>query len=218
MVRTVGIYKIQSISNPTRFYIGSSVNVEKRWSRHRLRLKLGNHHSIKLQRHFDKYGFEDLGFVLIEECAACETRMIEQKYLDELCPYFNSSKSAYGVGKGNIPWNKGKTGCQEAWNKGKKMPEEQRVRMLGKSPSESTRDKIRRSKIGVRQSAEAILKRSKSLCKKVSQFDFEDTLIMEYDSLTEASKATGITYQHISCSCRGIRKSAGGYKWKYNNK
>jgi len=217
MSGTIGIYKIQSISNPERFYIGSSVNIENRWRRHRLRLKLGNHHSIKLQRHFDKYGFEDIGFILLEECAADETRIIEQNYLDKLNPYFNSSKSAYGVGKGNIPWNKGTTGAQVAWNKGLKMPEDQRLQMIGKYHSEYTKEKISKSKSGIKQTQEAICKRAKSLCKKVYQFNFDKILIMEYDSVKDASRITGITYQHISTSCRGVRKSAGGFLWSYSN-
>ena len=38
-------------------------------------------------------------------------------------------------------------------------------------------------------------------------------IVKEYDSMTQAQKETGIG--HISCVCRGKRKSAGGFFWKY---
>ena len=38
-------------------------------------------------------------------------------------------------------------------------------------------------------------------------------VVKEYNSMTQAQKETGIG--HISCVCRGKRKSAGGFFWKY---
>lgn len=37
--------------------------------------------------------------------------------------------------------------------------------------------------------------------------------IAEFDTITEATRTTNIS--HISCVCRGKRKSAGGFVWKY---
>ena len=54
-----GIYKIQSKCKPDRIYIGSAINIEGRKRAHFSRLKHGYHHSIKLQRHYDKYGYEE---------------------------------------------------------------------------------------------------------------------------------------------------------------
>ena len=36
-----------------------------------------------------------------------------------------------------------------------------------------------------------------------------------FESITEASEKTGITLGNISKVCKGQRKSAGGYFWKY---
>ena len=49
--------------------------------------------------------------------------------------------------------------------------------------------------------------------KKVAQFSIDGQFIKEYNSVEEARKETGV--QHISCVCRGDRKKAGGYIWKY---
>ena len=63
-----GIYKIQSKTKPERFYIGSAVDIKHRWWGHKSDLLKDEHHSSKLQRHVNKYGFDDLDFSVEEEC------------------------------------------------------------------------------------------------------------------------------------------------------
>ena len=36
-----------------------------------------------------------------------------------------------------------------------------------------------------------------------------------FGSMLEADRATGINFRNISSCCKGIRKSAGGFQWKY---
>ena len=36
-----------------------------------------------------------------------------------------------------------------------------------------------------------------------------------YESISMASKLTGINLGHIASTCKGLRKSAGGFHWKY---
>jgi hypothetical protein len=50
---------------------------------------------------------------------------------------------------------------------------------------------------------------------KVSQYTLDDVFIREYDSPTDVENETGICQTHISGVCRGVRKTAGGYIWKY---
>lgn len=54
--------------------------------------------------------------------------------------------------KGEIPWNKGKTGLQVSWNKGKKYTNEQKKNMIGShkgyKPSIATRKKLSESNKG----------------------------------------------------------------------
>ena len=67
-MKTSGIYKIQSLKKPSRCYIGSAVNIGKRWVNHLSDLKNNNHHNRILQNHFNKYGESDLVFIIIEPC------------------------------------------------------------------------------------------------------------------------------------------------------
>ncbi len=51
--------------------------------------------------------------------------------------------------------------------------------------------------------------------KKVVQLDRDNNLIKEWDSMRVAIKELNIDESNISHSCRDIRKTAGGYKWKF---
>ena len=51
--------------------------------------------------------------------------------------------------------------------------------------------------------------------KAVLQFSKDGKLIEEYPSLVEASRQTGCNQGHICDCCKGKRKSAGGFIWKY---
>lgn len=51
----------------------------------------------------------------------------------------------------------------------------------------------------------------------VVQYNLNGEVICEYKSMAEAEKQTGVLAVHISRVCRGVRKSAYGYVWKYKN-
>ncbi len=51
--------------------------------------------------------------------------------------------------------------------------------------------------------------------KKVIQYDLEGELVKVFDSISEASKATEINKSSIAKCCRGERKKAGNFIWKF---
>ena len=63
----------------------------------------------------------------------------------------------------------------------------------------------------------AIERRSKKHSKPIIQLDLEANFIAEHESIMYAERKLGICYQNISKVLRGIRKTAGGFKWKYKN-
>jgi len=93
-IMKTGIYKIQSTCMPERCYIGSSVNITYRWRGHLSDLNLNHHHSPMLQRHYNKYGKEDLEFSILEECSKELLIKREQHYIDTIPHYFNCSPTA----------------------------------------------------------------------------------------------------------------------------
>ena len=52
---------------------------------------------------------------------------------------------------------------------------------------------------------------------KVSQYTLDEVFVKEYESILDAEYETGIYNGKISSVCRGVRKKAGGYIWKYTN-
>ncbi len=56
---------------------------------------------------------------------------------------------------------------------------------------------------------------NKSAQKTVLQYNLQDDFLMEWESITVASKATMTCSSSISNCCHGKRKSAGGHKWKF---
>lgn len=54
-----------------------------------------------------------------------------------------------------------------------------------------------------------------SLNKPILMLDSNERIIKEYPSINEAGRDNKITYQNIYKCCKKIRKTAGGYMWRY---
>lgn len=67
--KTIGVY---TITGAGRVYVGSSVNVRRRWYMHRRALMRGEHHSVLLQRAWDKYGEGAFKWELVCACDTAE--------------------------------------------------------------------------------------------------------------------------------------------------
>jgi group I intron endonuclease len=89
-----GIYKIHSIAMPMRCYIGSSVNMHKRWNGHLSYLKRNKHANKKLQNHYNKYGKDDLQFTVLLACRKDLLLDNEQFFIDSYPVYFNECLKA----------------------------------------------------------------------------------------------------------------------------
>ena len=53
--------------------------------------------------------------------------------------------------------------------------------------------------------------------KKILQFTKSGEFVREWASAMEAQSELGIAQSNICKCCKGERKSAGGYVWKYSN-
>jgi group I intron endonuclease len=87
-----GIYKIRNIETG-KVYIGSSINLKKRVSKHKTELKTGRHHSQKLQRAWDKYGAQAFEFFVLEMASNDELIEREQYWLD----HFDCANDGYNI-------------------------------------------------------------------------------------------------------------------------
>jgi group I intron endonuclease len=88
-----GIYTIYNKINGKQ-YVGSSINIRKRWNEHRSKLRRHKHHSRILQYAWDKYG--EGAFIFMRE-ASCPHRYLlklEQHYINCLKPEYNATSTA----------------------------------------------------------------------------------------------------------------------------
>ena len=51
--------------------------------------------------------------------------------------------------------------------------------------------------------------------RKINQYTLDGSFVKTFESITAASKATGVTRQNISKVLCGERRNAGGFKWDY---
>jgi group I intron endonuclease len=91
----IGIYRIKNIVNGKSYY-GSSINIEKRWKRHKNDLIKNRHINTLLQRAWNKYTEINFIFEVIEECDKNILLEREQYYLDLNQGYNIGIKSSGG--------------------------------------------------------------------------------------------------------------------------
>lgn len=81
MSKTVGIYKIENLVNG-HVYIGQSVNIEKRWVKHKWDLNNSRHINSHLQHAWNKYGEDNFTHEIIEACEVEELDDKEKLWID----------------------------------------------------------------------------------------------------------------------------------------
>ena len=78
---TVGIYQIRNLVNG-KIYLGSSINIDRRWYSHECNLNGNYHENNHLQRAFDKYGADNFIFEVLLICDEIMLSIYEQLLLD----------------------------------------------------------------------------------------------------------------------------------------
>ena len=95
----IGIYKI--IFSNNHYYIGQSININRRFSQHKRDLKKGTHTNNRLQNCYNKYGEPVLE--VLQECSKEELDTIETKFIyenidnDFCCNFCKEGKSVKGI-------------------------------------------------------------------------------------------------------------------------
>jgi group I intron endonuclease len=118
MTKITGVYRIQNVVDG-RVYVGSGINVKRRFRDHYKALQNGQHANKHLQRAWDKYGGENFEFSVILLCGKDDLLSYEQYYIDSM----RACEAGYNI-------------CQKAGN------------TLGRKHSDDTREKIRLRAIG----------------------------------------------------------------------
>lgn len=195
-----GVYTLINIKNG-KIYIGSSKNITLRKKEHLYKLNKNKHHSITLQRAFNKYGRESFKFKILKICSEKQLLKQEQMLIDK--------HKSYLPDKGyNICKIAGRTTGYRHTDKFKKNASEQR-----KGCSFHTEYQIERIK-EVHTNKIVSIKTRKKRARAVLQINISTgKIIKTYYSISEAYRQTGIF--NIAGVVRGTQPTAGGFRWRY---
>lgn len=207
-----GIYKWTSPSGKS--YIGQAVNLERRKKEFICNpfnyIYTSNDSAIdrarKKYNDFSQWQYEVLEYTSIDQLDKREIYYIAYFDTTNSRKGYNSTKG--GDGTKGMQWGTEKQ-IESLRNrrsyKGENNPN------YGNHLSEESKQKIREAKIGTKQSIETIKKKSKP----VNQYTLDGTFIKTWIGASQAMKELGIDKSSISRVCKGQKKSAGGFVWKY---
>ena len=223
-----GIYCIENILDNKK-YIGQSKDVKNRWRKHIGELNNNKHCNSYLQNAWNKYGEMNFHFYVLEDCPSEELDNREKYWI----AYFKSidRDSGYNLKSG------GQKGGSILSNESKEK--------LRKSVKESYNDidlRKLRSSDALKQWANPEIKKkiigenngmygkhhSEESRRKISEHikgrksyrrNTTPVLCIEtnkiYEDATEAGKQLNIDSSGILKVCKGVRKTANGYHWKF---
>ena len=225
-----GIYIIKNTLN-NKVYIGSAVNIDKRFSVHKSRLNKNDHHSKHLQNSWNKYGSYNFTFQILE-IVSDKNRLIEveQSWIDIFKSY--ESNNGYNICKiagsvlgnkhsdesklkmsekkiGKDTWNKGKTNIYSDETKLKMSEKKIGTKwMVGKKATDEAKEKMRIAKLGKKASIETKLKMSES---RIGKEKRGRRLINSngdiFNSIKEASKTYKYSISYLYQMMQGFKKN-----------
>lgn len=212
-----GIYKITNIEN-NKFYIGSAIMLYKRWSTHKQQLKNNKHHSIILQRAWNKYGENKFIFEIIEFVNPEILILREQYYLD----LFNPTNPNIGYNINPIANSqKGRIVSAETrakisiGNKGKHSKFGKDNPNFGSTRSINTKKKMSKAQSGINNPAFGKFGKYNPCSKQVIQKTLDGIIVKIWDSLSDIGRETGFSVGNISSCCNSMKKSSKGFIWQY---
>jgi len=181
------VYAIRNTVND-KIYIGSSIDFGVRLRMHKHQLRKNKHHSILLQRAWNKYGAQSFSIEPIEYVTNEEVLEREQVWLNFFKPEYNISTTASAPMTGK----KHSLATREKYSldrNGKKQPER----------TDSYRKNMSIAK-----------------GKAVQRIDFIGNVLEEFTSTKEAATAMGVSPEAIQAAIRNQYRSGKNW-WKYKD-
>jgi hypothetical protein len=182
-MRKAIIYKILNLEN-NHCYIGSTTDFKERVRRHWRDLRKNNHHSVYLQRAYNKYKKDCFVFQIIEEFEFVSSEHLAEKelfYIHQVDPEYNMK---------HVEYNALRDCKRVAWNKGIKCP-----------PSIET-SKTRSNNIKNLwlddDFKNKVKEGSKKLCKKVYKIDINNNFISEFESTKKCADSLEISINVVN--------------------
>lgn len=201
MIGIYGIYNKES----EKWYVGQSVDIDKRFRHHKWGLSNGYHPNKHLLNAWNKYGKDSFEFRILERCDEKELDEKEITWISKLDSKNNGYNQCDG---GNAP-------------RGRVVSEEMKRQMsiertgagnpfYGHTWSKEQRQAISERQLGEKNHMYGRVGKEhpRSIPVKCIETD------VVYESARQAQMQTGVNRNNISSCCSGRLKTAGGYHWE----
>ena len=202
-----GVYFIRNNVNG-KVYVGSSIDIYRRWTTHKRELACGRHHSIKLQNSFVKHGQESFSYLLAQSSVCTkEMALLEAKWIS----FFDSVTNGYNINP--FPYE---IGLMPKSDEHKRKIGQAHI---GRKLSDESKNKIRQSQLGKKDgpmSEEQKKKISEAKLGKKTMSDEGKKRLSEYRKSCKGKRLMSEeTKKKIAASKLG--KKLGPYKKSLNS-
>ena len=202
------IYKIENLVNG-KVYIGKTLSTpEQRWREHVHDSRNSDYSNRPLYKAFHKYGIDNFQLSTVEICQESQVNEREIYWIE----YYGSFKNGYNATIGGD----GKRYCDydlifALYQEGKNLKE---IAEITHYDVATCRHALENFNITHEQ---RVQRGREKITKVVFQLDAKsEEIIAVYPSIQKAYDALGKQHSgHIAAVCAGKRKTAYGYKWKY---
>ena len=220
-----GIYCIENIDTNKK-YIGQSINIKERWNKHKYSLRNNSHDNDFLQKAWNKHGEDKFKFYILEECDKSKLNEKEIYYID----LYKTLDENYGY---NLKAG-GQNGVVSEYGNLKRinslkraysttdLRERSRQAALKQWANPEIKAKILGKNNGMYGKTHTLEARKKmseaSMGRPSCRRDPRPVLCIElnkvYSCAAEAQKELRPASSILEV-CKGLRKTAGGYHWKF---
>jgi len=237
-VLITGIYKIRINEKD---YIGSSCCIGNRLKHHIWSLKEGKHHNRTMQNLYNKYGSELVYFEVVELCSIDDLIIREKYHIDTIRPYMNHILNPQKIIRDDVYKQRLSEGGKKSYLNGRSPSGQKETHMYSlegdyiksfKNATEAAKEILGHNdpssicatctgnnhiSARYRWSYDKLnklpsLKRYFVNWKPILQYDLNNVLIKEWESITIAKDTLKISNIHRAAK-KGL--TAGGYRWKY---
>lgn len=209
------IYKATNVATGEVYIGATTINLKDRINDHYN--KAVKDYGYKFQNAIREYGIENFTWEQIDTAQdPNELALKESNYIEKFDTVNNGYNSDRGGGFKKLIYQHSLTGELESTF--------QSLEEASKSSSISE-DSISHACVGDRKTSNGFYwtytttfdLKEDIRKKKVIQYDFDGELVKVFDSISEASKATEVNKSSIAKCCRGERKKAGNFIWKFSD-
>lgn len=213
-----GIYKIQNKIN-NKIYIGQSIDIERRFAEHKR-----HKDNCWIHQAIQKYGPENFDYTILQECLPEQLDQKEKYWIQYYQSFGNNGYNQNKGGKDNSLYTAIENSKKKVLQfnlQGEKIAEFQSMREAERQTGILHIGEVCRH---TRTQAGGFywiyegdtLKKNKIRKRKVKQIDPQTLQTINiFNSIVEAANCTPAHSTAIGQVCKGKRKTAGGFQWRY---